>query len=123
MPATERVVPVQHDGEAFRLRRCDTGRGSGSFLDRGSVVYSADYHPGGYLPILRPVTVSDDLPTYLPTYQLLPPSQRPPRAAVRLPAQLLLIVAGHDHGVRPHLAAIPRAMVQPPALRHRPPHS
>ena len=23
MPATERVVPVQHDGEAFRLRRCD----------------------------------------------------------------------------------------------------
>ena len=50
--------------------------------------------PRGYLPILRPVTVSDDLPTYLPTYQLLPPSQRPPRAAVRLPAQLLLIVAG-----------------------------
>ena len=39
MPATERVVPVQHDGEAFRLRRCDSGRGSGSFLDRGSVVY------------------------------------------------------------------------------------
>ena len=97
--------------------------GSGSFPERGSVVDSADYHPGGYLPILRPVTVSDDLPTYLPTYQLLPPSQRPPRAAVRLPAQLLLIVAGHDHGVRPHLAAIPRAMVQPPALRHRPPHS
>ena len=79
--------------------------------------------PRGYLPILRPVAVSDDLPTYLPTYQLLPPSQRPPRAAVRLPAQLLLLVAGHDHGVRPHLAAIPRAMVQPPALRHRPPHS
>ena len=110
------VVVVVADDELATL-------GSGSFPDRGSVVDSADYHPGGYLPILRPVTVSDDLPTYLPTYQLLPPSQRPPRAAVRLPAQLLLIVAGHDHGVRPHLAAIPRAMVQPPALRHRPPHS
>ena len=89
----------------------------------GGLLFTPLITTPGYLPILRPVTVSDDLPTYLPTYQLLPPSQRPPRAAVRLPAQLLLIVAGHDHGVRPHLAAIPRAMVQPPALRHRPPHS
>ena len=51
--------------------------GSGSFPDRGSGVYSADYHPGGYLPILRPVTVSDDLPTYLPTSCCLPHSDLP----------------------------------------------